>query len=85
MLRARGVAERLRRALWLRRGMVKETTSGATRADVTARRGRERVRVLASVNGWPVNVHRREWRVRGNMTRVVEHNRRRGTALERSW
>ena len=38
-------------------GMVKETTSGSTRADVTARMWRERVRVLASVNGRPVDIH----------------------------
>ena len=39
------------------RGMVKEATSGSMSADVMARRWEERVRVLASVNGRPVDVH----------------------------
>ena len=38
-------------------GMVKEATSGSTRADVTAKLWSERVRVLASVNGRPDDVH----------------------------
>ena len=83
VLRVRRVTERLRRSLWLGRGVVKEATSGSTRADVAARRWGERVRVLASVNGRPVDVHGRERRVRGHKARLVKDDRWRGTTAER--
>ena len=56
-MRVLRVTKRLWRALRLRGGVMQETTSWSTRANVTTRRRREGVRVLTHRR--PVDVHGR--------------------------
>ena len=64
-----------------RRGMVEEILPGRPAgAQIASRRRRERVRVVPEGRG-PVDLHGREWRVRGEVAGIVENDwRRRPTA-----
>ncbi len=83
LLGMRGVTVCLWRALWLWRRMVKQALSGrSSTTEVTPRWRREGVRGLAPVQRRPVDLHGSERRVRGKVSAVIQHHRRRGTSAE---